>query len=113
MLADFLASKLLCRPSFIQAEFKCRPSFIQVEFYMYSFIKKSSDAYGRILVRAKFCESGVSCMLFGILGIYMGEVSYDRIYFEPDFSKKKKIGGGGLWGRGNYVGTDVSALNGL
>ena len=56
---------------------------------MNSFIKKSSDTYGRILVRPKFCENGVSCKLFGILRIYMGEVSYDRLYVEPEFSKKK------------------------
>ena len=56
---------------------------------MYSFTKKSSDTYGRFLVRAKFCESGVSCMLFGILGIYMGVVLYDRLYVEPELSMKK------------------------
>ena len=74
---------------------------------MNSFIKKSSDTYGRILVRPKFCENGVSrnCKLFGILRIYMGEVSYDRLYVEPEFSKENILvaevyrGGGITWGQ--------------
>ena len=42
--------------------------------------------------------------LFGILRIYMGVVSYDRLYVEPEFIKKILVaevyrGGGITWGQ--------------